>query len=237
MALLFDTRVWIAFLTLALLEIVLGIDNILFLVILVDRLPQSQRRSARFVGLLFAMLTRIALLFCVTWLAALRAPLATWQGFSITIRDIILFAAGTFLIVQSVMEIRETLRGEPAAHRRGSFRGFWFIILQISILDIVFSLDSVFTAVGLANDIEVMVAAIVASVLVMMAVASWVGAFIARYPTIKILALAFLILVGGILIAGASGREVPKGYLYFALAFAAVVEWLNIGLRRQRASR
>jgi predicted tellurium resistance membrane protein TerC len=237
MALLFDTQVWIAFLTLALLEIVLGIDNILFLVILVDRLPPSQRRSARFLGLLFAMLTRIALLFSVTWLASLRAPLVAWHGFSITLRDIILFAAGAFLIVQSIMEIRETVSGEPSARRHGMLRSFWLIVLQIGVIDIVFSLDSVFTAVGLANDIEVMVAAIVASVLVMMAVASKVGSFIERYPTIKILALAFLLLVGGILIAQSLGREVPKGYLYFALGFAACVEWLNIGLRRRRTSR
>ncbi len=237
MALLLDTRVWVAFLTLTLLEIVLGIDNILFLVVLVDRLPPAQRQSARVIGLFFAMLTRIALLFSVVWLAALRRPLVTWHGVSLTIRDAILFAAGAFLIIQSALEIREMFVGREHVRRRGMARGFLLIVLQIGMIDIVFSLDSVFTAVGLANDIEVMVAAIVASVVVMMAVASKVGAFIARYPTIKMLALAFLLLVGGLLIADAFAFAVPKGYLYFALAFAGIVEWLNIALGRRSGSR
>lgn len=237
MALFLDTRVWIAFLTLTVLEIVLGIDNILFLVVLVDRLPPAQRQGARLIGLLVAMLTRIALLFSVVWLAALRRPLLTVHGWSITIRAAILVAAGAFLIIQSMLEMREMLVGEEASQRRVMARGFVLIVLQIGIIDIVFSLDSVFTAVGLANNIEVMVAAIVASVVVMMAVAAKVGAFIARYPTVKMLALAFLLMVGGLLIADAFGIEVPKGYLYVALAFAGIVEGLNIALRRRPGSR
>jgi predicted tellurium resistance membrane protein TerC len=236
-ALFLDTRVWVAFLTLTVLEIVLGIDNILFLVVLVDRLPPAQRQGARVIGLLFAMLTRIALLFSVVWLAALRRPLVTVDGWSITIRDTILFAAGAFLIIQSMLEIREMLVGQEHSRRRGMAHGFVLIVLQIGIIDIVFSLDSVFTAVGLAKDIEVMVAAIVASVVVMMAVAAKVGAFIARYPTVKMLALAFLLLVGGLLIADAFAIAVPKGYLYVALAFAGIVEGLNIALRRRPGPR
>ena len=233
MELLADPRTWLSFLTLAALEIVLGIDNIIFLSILVDRLPNPQRRSARFLGLGFAMLTRIALLFSVVWIATLTATLFTVWGNEISGRDLILFGGGAFLIVKSIMEIRDTLRGKQSERRPGMMQGFWLIIFQISVIDIVFSLDSVFTAVGLAQHIEVMVAAIVASVLVMMAVSGTVGRFIDRYPTLKTLALAFLILVGAALIGEALDFEVPQGYLYFAMAFSAAVEWINIRLRRR----
>jgi predicted tellurium resistance membrane protein TerC len=232
MALLFDPQAWASFLTLAVLEIVLGIDNIVFLAILVGRLPTAQRRSARLLGLTFAMLTRIALLFSVIWLTTMRSPLFAVFGYPITGRDLILVAGGVFLIVMSIMEIRETLSGQRAEIKRGLMNSFWLIIAQVGVIDIVFSLDSVFTAVGLANHIEVMVAAIVASVLLMMAVSSTVSTFIDRYPTVKMLALAFLVLVGGALIAESMDLEVPKGYLYFAMAFSAVVEWLNMRLRR-----
>jgi predicted tellurium resistance membrane protein TerC len=235
MALLHDPQAWVSFLTLAVLEIVLGIDNIIFLVILVDRLPPAQRPSARLVGLAFAMLTRIGLLFSIVWLAGMRTPLFTLVGIAITGRDLILAAGGLFLIVKSVLELRETLGG-GAAGRRPRLKGsFWLIIAQIGVIDIVFSLDTVFTAVGLASHVEVMVAAIVVSVLVMMVVSAAISRFIDRHPTVKILALAFLILIGGALIAEAIDLEIPQGYLYFALAFAAVVEWLNIRLRRRRA--
>lgn len=232
MALLFDPQAWAAFLTLAVLEIILGIDNIVFLAILVDRLPKAQRSSARLLGLTFAMLTRIALLFSVIWLTTMRSPLFAVFGYPITGRDLILVAGGVFLIVMSIMEIRETLSGQRAEIKRGLMNSFWLIIAQVGVIDIVFSLDSVFTAVGLANHIEVMVAAIVASVLVMMVVSSTVSTFIDRYPTVKMLALAFLVLVGGALIAESMDLEVPKGYLYFAMAFSAAVEWLNMRLRR-----
>ena len=234
MELLSDPQSWVTFLTLAALEIVLGIDNIIFLSLLVDRLPQPQRASARFLGLGFAMLTRIALLFSISWLASLRDPLFTVLTHPVTGRDLILFAGGAFLVVKSVLEIHEMLSGKAGGRKPGLMNRFWLIILQISIIDIVFSLDSVFTAVGLASHIEIMVAAIVASVLVMMVVSSAVSAFIDRHPTIKVLALAFLVLVGGALIGESFEWDVPKGYLYFAMAFSAVVEWINLRLRRRQ---
>jgi len=226
-----DPQAWLSFLTLAVLEIVLGIDNIIFLVVLVNRLPESQRRRARFLGLGFAMLTRIALLFSITWLATLRSPLFIAFGERVTGRDLILFAGGAFLVVKSSMEIRAMLAGAEGEREPGLLHGFWFIIVQIGLLDIVFSLDSVFTAVGLARHIEVMIAAIVASVVVMMVVSAAVSNFIDRHPTIKVLALAFLVVVGVALIGESLEIEIPKGYLYFAMAFSAVVEWVNIRLR------
>ena len=233
MTLLHDPQVWLSFLTLLVLEIVLGIDNIIFLSILVDRLPAGQRRSARFLGLTFAMITRIALLYSITWIASLRATLFTVFGNEISGRDLILFGGGLFLMVKSPLEIRDMLSGKQAGRRPGMLNGFWLIILQIGVLDIVFSLDSVFTAVGLSKHLEVMVAAIVASVLVMMLVSAAIGGFIERYPTIKVLALASLVLVGAALIAESLDMEIPSGYLYFAMAFSAAVEWINIRLRRR----
>jgi predicted tellurium resistance membrane protein TerC len=231
MDLLADPQVWVSFLTLVMLEIVLGIDNIIFLSVLVDRLPKVQRGSARVLGLGFAMLTRIALLFSITWLATLRDPLFRAVGTDVSGRDLILFAGGLFLIVKTVMELRDMLKGKVHIRKPGVMNSFLIIILQIGIIDIVFSLDSVFTAVGLAKHIEVMVAAIVISVLVMMVVSGAVSRFIDRYPTIKVLALAFLVLVGAALIADSVERDIPQGYLYFAFAFAVAVEWINIRLR------
>ena len=230
--LLADPQVWVSFLTLVMLEIVLGIDNIIFLSVLVERLPKIQRGSARILGLGFAMLTRIALLFSITWLATLRDPLFRALGTDVSGRDLILFAGGLFLIVNAVMELRDMLKGKLRTRRPGVMNRFLMIIIQIGIIDIVFSLDSVFTAVGLAKHIEVMVAAIVISVLVMMVVSGAVSRFIDRYPTIKALALAFLVLVGAALIAESLELDIPQGYLYFAMAFAAAVEWMNIRLRR-----
>jgi predicted tellurium resistance membrane protein TerC len=233
MALLYDPQAWLSFLTLLLLEIVLGIDNIIFLVVLVDRLPPRRRRSARFLGLTFAMLTRIALLYSVTWIATLRATLFTVLGNEISGRDLILFGGGLFLIVEGPMEIRDVLKGKEANRKPGVRSGFWLIILQIGVIDIVFSLDSVFTAVGLSKHIEVMIAAIVASVVVMMMVSGTVSRFIERYPTIKVLALASLVLVGIALVAQSLDLEIPNGYLYFAMAFSAAVEWINLRLRER----
>jgi len=232
MELLYDPQTWVSFLTLSLLEIVLGIDNVIFLSILVERLPMAQRGSARVLGLGFAMLTRIALLFSITWLATLRDPLFRALGTDISGRDLILFAGGLFLLVKTVMELRDMLEGKVSIRKPGMMNGYVMIIAQIGIIDIVFSLDSVFTAVGLAKHIEVMVAAIVVSVLVMMLVSSAISRFIDRYPTIKVLALAFLILVGAALIAESLELDIPKGYLYFAMAFSAAVEWINIRMRR-----
>ena len=231
MDLLADPQVWLSFLTLVVLEIVLGIDNIIFLSVLVERLPKIQRGSARILGLGFAMFTRIALLFSITWLATLRNPLFRAFGTDVSGRDLILFAGGLFLIVKTLMEFRDMLTGKVRARKPGVMNSFLMIIIQIGIIDIVFSLDSVFTAVGLAKHIEVMVAAIVISVLVMMVVSSAVSRFIERYPTIKVLALAFLVLVGAALIADSLELDIPQGYLYFAMAFAVAVEWINIRLR------
>jgi predicted tellurium resistance membrane protein TerC len=233
MALLLDPQAWLSFLTLAGLEIILGIDNILLLSILVDRLPQRRRTSARFLGSGFAMLTRIALLVSVVWITHLRRPLLTLAGFELSVRDLVLFAGGVLLVWQSVEEIVGMLKGSGERRSVRTPRGFWLIIVQIGILDIVFSLDSVFTAIGLARSVEVMIAAIVVSVFAMLAISSAVSRFIARYPTLKALALMFLVLVGLSLIAEAVHIDVPQGYLYFAMCFAAVVESVNIRLRRR----
>ncbi len=233
MELLADPRTWVSFLTLVLLEIVLGIDNIIFLSVLVDRLPKVQRGSARVLGLGFAMLTRIGLLFSIVWLATLRDPLFRALGTDVSGRDLILFAGGLFLIVNTLMELRDMLKGKAQTRKPGGMNKFAMIILQIGIIDIVFSLDSVFTAVGLAKHIEVMVAAIVISVLVMMVVSASVSRFIDRYPSIKVLALAFLVLVGAALIADSLELDIPQGYLYFAFVFAVAVEWINIRMRRR----
>jgi predicted tellurium resistance membrane protein TerC len=233
MEFLLDPEAWLSFFTLSVLEIVLGIDNILFLAILVDRLPERQRRSARYLGSSFAMLTRIALLVSVLWMANIRRPLFALGGLEVSIRDVVLFGGGAFLVVQSVLEIRDMLAHRATEPNKGRMSGFWMIIVQVGIIDIVFSIDSVFTAIGLAKRIEVMIAAIVVSVLVMMAVSSAVGRFIERRPTLKALALAFLVLVGLSLIAESVNIEIPQGYLYFAIAFSGVVEWVNIRLRRR----
>jgi predicted tellurium resistance membrane protein TerC len=233
MELLLDPQAWLSFVMLAVLEVVLGIDNIIFLSVLVDRLPHRKRRSARFLGLGFAMLTRIALLFSVIWLATLRDPLFAVAGHGVSCRDLILFAGGAFLVVKSMMEIHDLLRAHAAKRDAGRVCGFWLIIAQIGVIDIVFSLDSVFTAIGLASRVEVMIAAIVVSVLVMMGVASALSRFIDRFPTIMTLALAFLVLVGVSLIAESLHVHIPRGYLYFAMAFSASVEGINIRLRRR----
>jgi predicted tellurium resistance membrane protein TerC len=233
MALLLDPQAWLSFLTLAGLEIVLGIDNIILLSVLVERLPPRRRASARFLGSGFAMLTRIGLLLSIVWITQLRRPLFTLWGAGVSLRDIVLFGGGVLLVVQSVGEIMDLLKREAERQQAKRAHGFWLIIVQIGILDIVFSLDSVFTAIGLARRIEVMVAAIVVSVLAMIGISSTVGRFIERYPSLKALALAFLVLVGLSLIAESMHVEVPQGYLYFAFAFAGAVEWVNIRLRRR----
>lgn len=231
MELLGDPQAWLSFLLLATLEVVLGIDNIIFLSILVDPLPRAERRSARFLGLSFAMVTRIALLLSVIWLAGLRRPLFTLFGRDVAVRELILFGGGAFLIVKSTKEIRATLTGRHASRKPVSANGLWLTILQIGLIDIVFSLDSVFTAIGLARRVEVMVAAIVVSMPVMMAVSAAVGRFIEQHPTVKILALVFLAAIGCSLIAESWHLEIPQGYLYFAMLFSAAVEALNIRLR------
>src|ERR1700683_5572770 len=232
MELLYEPQVVLSFLTLAMLERVLGIHNIIFLVVLVERLPAAQRRRAQLLGLSFAMLTRIGLLFSISWLTTLRTPLFALLGETISARDLILFSGGAFLVVQSTMDIVEVLKGTKAPRQRKLLDGFWMIILQIGIIDIVFSLDSIFAAIGLVKLLWVMVAAIVCSVLVMMWVSTAVGRYVDRNPTSKELALAFLILSGAAIVADSAHREIPPGYLYFAMAFAVAVEMINLRVRR-----
>ena len=232
LALLSDPGAWLAFVTLSLLEIVLGIDNIIFISILVGRLPHEQRKSARIGGLAFAMLTRVALLFSIVWLTRLVNPLFHLGPQPVSGRDLILFVGGLFLLVKSVLEIHHTLEGASEQRHARVFSSFILTIVQIGIIDIVFSLDSVFTAVGLANQLPVMIAAVVVSILVMMVVSGAIAAFVDRHPTIKILALSFLILIGVALVAEGAHFDIPKGYLYFAMAFSVVVEMINIRLRK-----
>jgi len=233
--LLADPAVWISFLTLTLLEIVLGVDNIIFLSILVSRVPRELQVRARTLGLAFAMLTRIGLLFSITWLARLTHPLFMVFTEEISGRDLILFAGGLFLMAKSVSEIHNALEGpEDQGPRKIKLHSkFMGVIVQIGIVDIIFSLDSVLTAVGLAQHIEIMVAAIVVAVIVMMFMAGPINEFIERHPTIKILALSFLILVGIALVGEAFDLELPKAYLYFAMAFSVGVEMVNIRIRRK----
>ncbi len=239
LALLTHPQTWLAFVTLSLLEIVLGFDNIIFLSILVGRLPAAQQKPARLTGLTLAMLTRIALLFSIVWLTGLVRPLFHVGEQVVSGRDLILLAGGLFLLAKSVLEIHHTLAGaveQTVRARRGPV-SFPMTVAQIGAIDVVFSLDSVFTAVGLAKDLAIMIAAIMASIMVMMWVSRSVGAFIERYPTIKMLALAFLILIGVALVAEGAHFEIPKGYLYFAMAFAVIVELVNIRLRRNLDER
>jgi len=230
-----DPQVWLAFLTLTALEIVLGIDNIIFISILVGRLPPPQRTMARNLGLGAAMFTRIALLLSLTWIMGLTRPLITVWELGVSGRDMILFAGGAFLIAKSTMEIHASLEGSETDTAAPAHASFWSVIIQIAIIDIVFSLDSVITAVGLVDEVAVMIAAIVMAVLVMIAAAGAVSGFVDRHPTIKMLALSFLILIGVALVGEAMGLHIPKGYIYFAMAFSVAVEMLNIRLRRARA--
>jgi predicted tellurium resistance membrane protein TerC len=232
--LLSDPAAWVALLTLSMLEIVLGIDNIIFISILVGRLPEARRERARIIGLALAMLTRIALLFSIVWLTRLVQPWFSLLGQEFSGRDIILIAGGLFLIVKSVLEVHNTLEGAEDERHARLYSSFFIIVVQIAIIDIVFSLDSVFTAVGLAtpDQVPIMVAAIVIAILVMMAVSGSISQFVERHPTVKILALAFLVLVGLALVADGFGTHIPKGYLYFAMAFSVGVEMVNLRLRK-----
>ncbi len=234
--LLVDPNAWIAFLTLTVLEIVLGIDNIIFISILVGRLPEHQRPQGRLLGLGLAMLMRILLLLSITWVMGLTATLFTLAEHAVSWRDVILFVGGLFLIAKSTMEIHTSLEGEEEEQAVGGTSSFAAIVLQIGVIDIIFSLDSVITAVGLADQVPVMIAAVVVAVLVMMVAAGPIGDFVDRHPTMKMLALSFLVLVGFALMGEAMGLHIPKGYIYFAMAFSFAVEMLNLRLRRRRAA-
>jgi predicted tellurium resistance membrane protein TerC len=229
-----DPQVWLALVTLTALEIVLGIDNIIFISIQAGKLPGHQQEKARLVGLGLAMFIRIALLFSLTWLMGLTAPLFTVLHQEISGRDLILISGGLFLLWKSTMEIHEKLEGEEG-HSTGSAAKISFagVIVQILLLDIVFSLDSIITALGMANKLAVMVAAVVIAVGFMMLFSGKISAFVERHPTVKMLALSFLLLIGVALIGDGLDMHIPKGYIYFAMAFSVMVEMLNIRLRRQ----
>ena len=227
-----NPEIWIAFLTLTALEIVLGIDNIIFISILVSRLPAHQQAKGRLIGLSLAMGTRILLLLSITWIMRLTTDLFEIFGQGFSGRDLILFFGGLFLLFKSTVEIWNSVEGEAASEQDAKIKaGFLGVMLQIAVIDIIFSLDSVITAVGLVQQIPVMIAAIIISIAVMMLSASTISAFIEKHPSLKVLALSFLIVVGTLLIAEAFGVHVPKGYIYFAMAFSLGVEALNIKMR------
>jgi predicted tellurium resistance membrane protein TerC len=234
--LLLEPQAWIAFATLTALELVLGIDNIIFISVLVDRLPHERRELARRVGLALAMLMRVALLLALAWMIGLTAPLAIVLGNEISGRDLILLAGGLFLIWKATGEIHELLEdtaGTHAPHAAAARAAFGAVLVQIILIDLVFSLDSIITAVGMVDDVRVMIAAVIASVALMMLFAAPIGRFVSRHPTVKMLALAFLIMIGMALVADGLDFHVPKGYIYFAMAFSVAVEMLNLRLRRR----
>ena len=232
--LLTDPQLWIAFLTLTMLELVLGIDNIIFISILVDRLPPESREKARKIGLFLAMFMRIGLLLALSWLVGLTAPLFSILGYQISGRDMILIGGGLFLLWKSTHEIHQLLEGVEGETSSAVQATFSAIILQIIVIDIVFSLDSIITAVGMVDNVAVMIAAVVVSVGLMMVFAASIARFVSDHPTIKMLALSFLMVVGVALIAEGFGHKVPKGYIYFAMAFSVAVEMLNIRMRKKR---
>jgi predicted tellurium resistance membrane protein TerC len=232
-----DPQAWITLVTLSAIEIVLGIDNLVFISIAVSKLPHERRERARKFGIAVACVTRIALLLTLAWLAGLTHDLFRLFGQGISVRDLVLILGGVFLVVKGVMEIRDLIAGEPESEdiHTKPMASFWMVIAQIAVIDIVFSLDSVIAAVGMANQKMIMVGAILLAVAVMLLAATPLGHFIERNPTIKMLALAFIVLVGGYLIVEGFGAHVPKGYLYGAMGFSAAVECLNLWARRRAA--
>ena len=231
--LLYTPQAWIAFLTLTALELVLGIDNVIFISILVDKLPKEHRELARRIGLFLAMFMRIGLLFLLSWIVGLTEPVFSLFRHEISGRDLILIGGGLFLLWKSTKEIHQLLEGETGEASAAVRATFSAVILQITIIDLVFSLDSIITAVGMVDRVEVMIAAVVVSVLLMMAFAGGIGRVVSSHPTIKMLALAFLLVIGVVLIADGFDHHVPKGYVYFAMAFSVAVELLNIRMRKR----
>ncbi len=222
---------WVALATLTVLEIVLGIDNIIFISILVGRLPAAQRQTARIVGLSLAMGMRILLLLLITWIMRLQTTLFTVFDVEISGRDLILIGGGLFLLAKATLEIHNAVEGSEEHEAKGATASFISVLIQIALIDIVFSLDSVITAVGMANDIEVMIIAVIVAVLVMMFSAAAINEFIDDHPTVKMLALSFLVLVGIALVGEGIDMHIPKGYIYFAMAFSVAVELLNLRMR------
>jgi predicted tellurium resistance membrane protein TerC len=236
MEIITSPEAWIAFATLTALELVLGIDNIIFISILVDKLPIEKREFARKIGLFMAMFMRIGLLLVLSWIVGLVEPMLTVQGHNISGRDAILILGGLFLIWKSTTEIHDSIEG--AEHTQSSSKKVTLasVIFQIMIIDLVFSLDSIITAVGMVDEVEIMIAAVIVSVALMMVFARAIGEFVSNHPSIKMLALSFLVVVGVVLIAEGFEHHIPKGYIYFAMAFSLCVEMLNIKLRKKRAS-
>ncbi|HEU4853037.1 MAG TPA: TerC family protein [Telluria sp.] len=235
--LLTDPQIWIAFATLTALELVLGIDNIIFISILVDKLPVERREYARKLGLFMAMFMRIGLLLVLSWIVGMTAPLFTLPVLdrAVSGRDLVLILGGLFLLWKAVGEIHESLEGAEGQVSSAVQATFTAVILQIMVIDLVFSLDSIITAVGMVDQIEVMIAAVIASVGLMMLFAGPIGRFVSAHPTIKMLALAFLVVVGVVLVAEGLGHHLPKGYVYSAMAFSLLVEMLNIKMRKRSA--
>jgi predicted tellurium resistance membrane protein TerC len=233
MELLTDPQAWIAFATLTALELVLGIDNIIFISILVDKLPPDKREFARRLGLFMAMFMRIALLLLLSVIMGLVQPLFTVFDQAISGRDLILILGGLFLVWKSTAEIHQSLEGEETHGGSAAGNTMMSVILQIMVIDLVFSLDSIITAVGMVDEVAIMIAAVIASVGLMMAFASSIGRFVSNHPSIKMLALTFLVVVGVVLMAEGLGHHIPKGYIYFAMAFSLGVEMLNIRYRKR----
>ena len=231
--LLSDPQVWIAFLTLTVLELVLGIDNVIFISILVDKLPKERRDLARRIGLFLAMFMRIGLLFLLSRIVGMTEPLFSLFLQEISGRDLILIGGGLFLLWKSTKEIHQLLEGEKGEASAAVRATFSAVILQITIIDLIFSLDSIITAVGMVDQVEVMITAVIVSVLLMMAFAGGIGRIVSEHPTIKMLALAFLVVIGVVLIADGFDHHVPKGYVYFAMAFSVAVESLNLRMRKR----
>jgi len=231
-----DPQIWIALATLTFLEIVLGVDNIIFISILSAKLPEHQQARARKVGLLGAMLMRVGLLFSLAWIARLTDPIFTVVGRGISGRDLILIGGGLFLLGKSTFEIHENLEGEEE-HASGKIAAsFASVIVQIMLLDIVFSLDSVITAIGMVDELWVMITAVMVSVAIMMVAAEPISSFVHKHPTIKMLALSFLLLIGLSLILEGAGQHIPKGYIYFAMGFSVFVEMINLRLRKKKTT-
>jgi len=233
---LIQPQIWIAFVTLVALELVLGIDNVIFISILVGKLPAHQRDKARRIGLALAMIMRILLLLSLSWIVRLTTPLMTIFNHEISGRDLILILGGLFLLAKSTHEIHQRLEGEEGHSSATVRHSFNSVIFQILLLDIVFSLDSVITAVGMVDEVAIMIAAVIVSVIFMMMSAGSIGNFVDRHPTIKMLALSFLLLIGFTLIIEGLEYHVPKGYIYFAMAFSVFVEVLNIRMKKARSA-
>lgn len=227
-----DPQIWVALLTLTVLELVLGIDNIIFISILSGKLPEEQQPKARFIGLALALIMRVALLFSITWVMQLTEPLFSILEHPISGRDLILLIGGTFLIGKSTHEIHGSLEGEHGTSKKSVHASFTSVIIQIMLLDIVFSLDSVITAVGMVEEVSIMIIAVVIAIIAMMLFAEPISKFVEKHPTVKMLALAFLLLIGFTLVAEGFHTKVPKGYIYFAMGFSVFVEFLNMRLRK-----